>query len=333
MFDYHGSEIRGVLCDFDLDDWRSDLEQALNSERVQVANIRSGATDPLTCPSEYQGWTGTLPLVSRELLTRGITPVQTTRHDYESLLSVLVCHLATHDPRMAGYVRDLEQWLQDDYRKVGDMKADFIKKAAGSREDQDQLRAAYFSEVYGGCKDLADQWVWRLAELFLWSAHNFNMEPEDYKTDLPHRPRDNVLYARFLAIIGGEVDSTCGCEDNEPLMLEDNDILEDIDTDSEDDTDSGSGRVPDHGFTVVLTPLFLYPYCECMSHLGRYFASRLHAVFLQTMNVFCAIVDYAVLKPRSHPIIIRRISEAFKFLLHMVIELESFRITRPHCAS
>ena len=239
-------QVQGVLCDFDMTRSRVDIQKDLDEENHALASIQHGASYTLL---PNRGWRGTLHMVACELLGT-IAPVQTYRHDAESFLHFIIWHLACHDPKK-GYVRTIEKWCSDDYHKVGDAKARAISMAAtpaGSSACQTVMKEL-FGNAHKEYMGLAEDWVPRIAELFKWSADNFDLRPEDYADTLPQRPNEKVLYAKFMEIIGGEFDSTCNCEDNAPLILEDHEYLPevqegyvrpdspetDIVTDSEDD--------------------------------------------------------------------------------------------------
>lgn len=215
-------KVQGVLCDFDMTRSYTDIQKDLDNENGILASIRHGASYTLLLD---RGWHGTPYMVACELLGI-IAPVQTYRHDAESLLYFIMWHFACHDPRK-GYVRTIDKWCSDDYHKVGDAKARAISMAAAPAGSS--ARQTVMKELFGNAhkeyKSLAEDWVPRLAELFTWSADNFDLHPQDYADTLPQRPNEEVLYAKIMKVIGGEFDSTCECRDNAPLILEDHEYL------------------------------------------------------------------------------------------------------------
>ena len=155
MWFKRGTEIVGVLCDWDLAEDHSNGDyQAVDvgpsniavpsdkgkgkgkaisqrrSQRLASRPSNQQSVEQTTATSEAQMQpryrTGTGPFMAIDLLLENPPPAHKYRHDLESFLYIYICAAATFDPDGQPRIFVVDQWNHHDLKTIGALKKEFL---------------------------------------------------------------------------------------------------------------------------------------------------------------------------------------------------------------
>ena len=203
MWQVSDNGVTGILSDFDLARSGKAIRQDESKVVGRLQAIRCGAALP---PLTFKGQVvGTSQFIATELLATHYVPVQTYKHDLESLFWLLVVHCGTHDLRRSRYNdANFEDWYNPDWKAIGGLKSDFL--TADDSRDIRELFNRYFRSAHEEYRDLIENWIRPLRLLFRSSGNNFYAGCRSDCLGEFAKQRTNI-FDDFMEIIGQPYDN------------------------------------------------------------------------------------------------------------------------------
>ncbi|TCD70512.1 hypothetical protein EIP91_002857 [Steccherinum ochraceum] len=194
--------IIGVIVDFDLAQGRQTIEHEIHREHDNIKSREFGGRLRL---KGYR-YSGTVPCIATESLSRIYGPAKCYRQDLESFFWLILIHCICHDILFSIYrTARLPNFFARDVQHVGRAKADFLLES-----NDDVLRSSYLKNVDPSYKEVIEKWILPVREFFHYSALHFRRTDAPKMEHIIHDlPQGDAIFAEFMEAIG-EV-NICDC--------------------------------------------------------------------------------------------------------------------------